>query len=272
MNTLTITNNPIGFFDSGVGGLTVYSKFREILPNENCLYFGDTAHLPYGNKTKEELISYARFILDFFAQQNVKAVVIACNTSSSAAYETIKNDYDFKIFPIIQCCAKILSELPISKLGIFATPATIKSGVYESEIKKYNSHMQIYPQSCHNWVNIVESKGQNELDNIEVVKEDLLEMLKNEPDKIVLGCTHYPYLLPILSQYANEEMFIDPAVYFVKYIAEYLQEHKLLNNSIDYGYEKIYVSSNPAQFKIASEMFYKINTLPTLISESTINI
>ena len=136
MSILTTTNNPIGFFDSGVGGLTVYSKFRKKLPSENCLYYGDTVHLPYGNKSKDELISYARFILDFFKNKNVKAVVIACNTSSSAAYNVIKDEYDFKIYPIIQCCAQIISALPIQKLGIFATCATINSGVYEKEIKK----------------------------------------------------------------------------------------------------------------------------------------
>ena len=137
MNTSTTTNNPIGFFDSGVGGLTVYAKFRKKLPNENCLYFGDTKHLPYGNKSKDELISYARFIMDFFEKQQVKAVVIACNTSSSAAYNTIKDEYDFKIYPIIQSVAYQLSQLNISRIGIFATPATIGSHCYKNQIQKH---------------------------------------------------------------------------------------------------------------------------------------
>ncbi len=270
MSILTTTNNPIGFFDSGVGGLTVYSKFRKLLPNENCLYFGDTAHLPYGNKTKDELISYARFIMNFFGNQNVKAVVIACNTSSSAAYETIKDDYNFKIYPIIQCCAQIISKLPIKRLGIFATPATIKSGVYESEIKKYNSEIKIYPQSCHNWVNIVESKGQNNPENIKIVEQDLLNMLNNTPEKIILGCTHYPYLLPILTKFADKNMFIDPAEYFVDYIVKDLNKNKLLNKSSNIGNEEIFVSANPEQFKIASEMFYQIDKLPKLINQDSI--
>ena len=266
MNTsTTINNNPVGFFDSGVGGLTVYSKFRNKLPNENCLYFGDTKHLPYGNKTKEELISYARFILDFFQEQNVKAVIIACNTSSSAAYDSIKDSYGFKIYPIIQSCAKILSELPIKRLGIFATPATIKSGVYESEIKKYNPDMLIYPQSCHNWVDIVESNGQNLAENIETVKADLDMMLENKPDKIVLGCTHYPYLLDVLSKFTPKDRFIDPAEYFVDYIVNDLKLKNLLNNNTQNGYEKMYVSANPNQFKIASKMFYDVKELPELV-------
>lgn len=265
MSTSTTKNNPIGFFDSGVGGLTVYSKFREKLPNENCLYYGDTANLPYGNKSKEELISYARKIMNFFQTKNVKAVVIACNTSSSAAYETIKNEYGFKIYPIIQCCAKIIGEMPIKRLGIFATEATIKSGVYESEIKKYNSQIEIFSQSCPNWVNIVETKGQGDSQNIKHIYEDLSGMLVHNPEKIILGCTHYPFLKGVLSLFSPHYMFIDPADFFVNYIAEDLQNTGLLNDTKTGGYEKMYVSANPEQFKIAAEMFYKVQELPELV-------
>ena len=103
-----VNSYPIGFFDSGVGGLSVYARFREVLPQENTIYFGDLKNLPYGNKTKEELIGFARNILNFFRSKKVKAVVIACNTSSALAYETIKNEYDFKIYPIIQAKSLLL--------------------------------------------------------------------------------------------------------------------------------------------------------------------
>lgn len=265
MSILTTTNNPIGFFDSGVGGLTVYSKFRKKLPSENCLYYGDTVHLPYGNKSKDELISYARFILDFFKNKNVKAVVIACNTSSSAAYNVIKDEYDFKIYPIIQCCAQIISALPIQKLGIFATCATINSGVYEKEIKKYNPNMLIYSQSCPNWVNIVETNSQNVENNIKIIRDDLVQMLNHEPQKIILGCTHYPYLVSTLSKFADEKLFIDPADYFVDFIAQDLEKYGILNPSCDKGYEDIYVSSNPEGFRKAAKMFYDVKDIPELV-------
>ena len=137
----SMANNSIGFFDSGVGGLTVYSKFRKLLPHENCLYLGDTVHMPYGNKTREELISYARAIMDFYQKKEVKAVVIACNTSSSVAYDVIKDDYDFEIYPIIQNSCEVIGQLPIKSLGLLATKATVESGVYEREIKKYNKNI-----------------------------------------------------------------------------------------------------------------------------------
>ena len=103
-------NAPVGFFDSGVGGLSVYSLFKKQLPNEKTIYFGDLKNLPYGNKSQDELIKFAQTILDFYKTKNVKAVVIACNTSSALAYEHIKDRYDFKIYPIIQSCAKIIAE------------------------------------------------------------------------------------------------------------------------------------------------------------------
>ena len=108
-----INNSPIGFFDSGVGGLSVLSKFRELLPNENIIYYGDLKNLPYGNKSQAQIIGFSKKILDFFEKQNVKAVVIACNTSSALAYESVKDHYRFKLYPVLQTCAGVVSSLPI---------------------------------------------------------------------------------------------------------------------------------------------------------------
>ena len=137
--TSEIINRPIAFFDSGVGGLTVYAKLKALLPQENYIYFGDTKHMPYGEKSKEELLEYADKIINFFIKNNAKAIVMACNTTSSVIYDDIKNKYNIKIYPIIQSAAHILAQLPIQKIGVFATPATVKSDVYKKEIQKYNS-------------------------------------------------------------------------------------------------------------------------------------
>ena len=265
MNTTIAKNSaPVGFFDSGVGGVTVYSKFREVLPSENCLYFGDTVHNPYGEKTVEELIGYARSILDFFESKSVKAVVIACNTSSAVAYDVVKNDYDFKIYPIIQSCAKVVSQLPVKRLGVFATRATIKSGAYEKEIKRYNLNIEIFPQSCPGWVSIVENKAQNDIESIKLIESDMKQMLLNNPEKILLGCTHYPYLIDVLSQFAPRDLFIDPAVYFVDYIHQDLQSLELLNLSDTIGTEEFFVSSDPMHFQKSAGMFYELNATPQL--------
>lgn len=254
-------NSPIGFFDSGVGGLSVYSRFKKVLPNENTLYFGDLAHLPYGNKTQNELVSYARGILRFYEQKGVKAVVIACNTSSAQAYDIVKDEFEFKIYPIIQSCAKVIANSNLERIGVFATSATVSSGVYTKELKKYNKSLEIKEIACPNWVDIVENGKYNENSAQLDIKSHLNEMMKFNPEKVILGCTHYPYLLPILKEYAPNIKFIDPAEIFVDYIKNDMAN--LLNESD--GSEEIYVSANPESFMEHSKIFYNIEKNPTLI-------
>lgn len=251
-------NLPIGFFDSGVGGLSVYAAFRELMPNENTIYYGDLKNLPYGNKTQDELIGFAKNILDFFSKKNVKAVVIACNTSSALAYEYIKDDYDFEIYPIIQSCAKVISSMDIKKVGVFATAGTVNSGAYKKELLKYNSELLVHEIACPNWVSIVEGLLGNAEDDIKLHVE---EMKKFNPDKVILGCTHYPYLLNTLSKYIQAETFIDPAKIFV----EYLKENIVANESIGVGTEEFYVSATPELFVENAKLFYNVKTLPKLV-------
>lgn len=254
----------IGFFDSGVGGLTVFEKVKKILPTENYLYFGDLKNIPYGEKSKEELIKIAEGIFEFFENKGVKAVVMACNTTSANVYEELKDNYSFKIYPIIQSCASVIAKLPIEKIGVFATEATIKSGVYARELKKHNPNLEVFEMSCPAWVRIVEEKLQDMPESVDAVKSALQEMLKNNPDKIILGCTHYPYLLDVLSKFAPREMFIDPSQYFADFIKADLYSNNLLSDS-ETGIEQFFVSANPESFKEASSMFYPVNNLPTLV-------
>ncbi|MBR2430762.1 glutamate racemase [bacterium] len=248
---------PIGFFDSGVGGLSVYSYFKKLLPNENTIYFGDLKNLPYGNKTQSELVQLAKNILNFFQTKKVKAVVIACNTSSALAYNQIKDDYDFKIYPIIQASAKVISTLGYEKIGIFATNGTVNSHAYMNEIKKYNSKIIIKEIACPNWVGIVEGLYQNKENDI---KLHMQEMLAFNPQKIILGCTHYPYLIKELKKYASKDIFIDPARIFVNFIVNDINR----NPSNTIGTEEFYVSANPEQFIKNASLFYKVNTQPKI--------
>lgn len=244
-------NSPIGFFDSGVGGLSVYARFREQFPCENTIYYGDLKNLPYGNKSKKQLIGYTRTIMDFFKAKNVKAVVIACNTSSALAYETIKDEYDFKIYPIIQYSVKLISKLALKRVGVFATVGTVNSGAYKRELLNSNFSMQVLEMACPNWVSIVEGYEQNGLDDI---KLHLNKMLEFNPDKIILGCTHYPYLLDTLIQLAPKDLFIDPAEYFIDYIKDDL----LKTNSNQIGDEEFYVSAEPELFIKNAKRFYDV--------------
>lgn len=251
-------NSPVGFFDSGVGGLSVYARFRELLPNEDTIYFGDLKNLPYGNKSQSELVGFAKKILDFFSMKDVKAVVIACNTSSALAYESIKKDYDFKIYPIIQSSAHLIAEMGLSKIGVFATEGTVKSGAYKKEIQKHSSTISVNEIACPNWVSIVEGLIDNADNDIE---KHIKEMLDYAPDKIVLGCTHYPYLLSKLTKFLPAEKFIDPAKIFVDFVSNDIEK----NNKDVLGNEEFYVSANPEGFVKNAELFYKIDKLPFVI-------
>lgn len=259
-------NSPIAFFDSGVGGLTVLNKVKKILPNENYIYYGDTLHVPYGEKSKKELLEYSDNILQFFEQKKCKVVVMACNTTSSVIYDDIVGKYNFKLYPIVQSVAKILANFSIERLGVFATRATINSNVYPREIAKYNSSMQVFGHHCPSWVNIVENNLLEDEKSIEIIRKDLENMMLNKPEKIVLGCTHYPFLKKVLSKFEDENLFIDPAVYFAEFIKNDLKDAGLLNNCDSEHYEEFYVSSEPEKFKKASQMFYDITTKVNLLT------
>lgn len=260
-----ISTKKIAFFDSGVGGLTVFAKTKKLLPNENYIYFGDLKNIPYGEKSKEELIEITDKIFKFFEKKDVKAVVMACNTTSANTYEELKDKYNFKIYPIIQSCASVIGRLPIEKIGVFATEATIKSGAYENELKKQNPQLTVFEMSCPPWVGIVEENRQNEPQSVACVDSYLGKMLENHPNKIILGCTHYPYLLNILEKFVPRDTFIDPSQFFAEYIKNDLAKLGMLNKNTNEGSVEFFVSANAQRFQQSGKMFYPINELPTVI-------
>lgn len=260
-----IKNNPIGFFDSGVGGLTVLKQLRELMPQENCIYFGDTKNMPYGEKNKDQLIKFSEGIFNFLGKQGVKAVVMACNTTSATVYDSLKDNFDYKIYPIIQSVTQILAELPVKKLGILATHATINSHAYKNGIQKINPDIEVIEHACPEWVKIVEDKLEDCPESISAIKKDLDKILSSTPDKIVLGCTHYPYLINILKEFAPEDMFINPATAFAKYIKKDLENEGLASTAAGHGREIYYVSGKPENFQTAASIFYPVKELPEQI-------
>ena len=241
---------------------------KSILPDENFVYFGDLKNSPYGQKTKEQLIEITSDIFEFFKYKKSKAVVMACNTTSANVYDVYKDKYDYTIYPIIQSCAKIISKMDLTKLGVFATSATVSTNTYTREIQKYNPNIEVFEMSCPGWVQIVENNKQDDDLSIELVKENLERMMKNKPDKIVLGCTHYPFLLNILSKFVPKETFIDPALYFANFIKQDLEKQNLLNDNA--GIEEFYVSANAKEFQTAAKMFYELQTPPEVINFATV--
>ena len=259
------SDSPIAFFDSGIGGLTVLNKVKKVLPDESFIYYGDTVHMPYGEKTKEQLLEYSDNIFRFFEEKGCKAVVMACNTTSSVIYNDVAGKYNFKLYPSVQSVAEVLSGLNIKRLGIFATRATIESKAYSKNIARYNQNIEVFGQFCPDWVHFVEENSMDKPENIKIIKADLDKMLANEPERIVLGCTHYPFLLDVLSQFAPKDMFIDPALYFAEYIKNDLTENNLITQAAN-RFEEFYVSSSPELFKSSSKMFYDVENMPELLT------
>lgn len=240
--------NLIGVFDSGVGGLSILKELAK--SGGNYLYFGDTKNLPYGNKTKEQIISFTRDIIKFFISKNASCVVMACNTSSALAYETLHWEFDdkIKIHPLIQTVCPFIAKTG-STIGIMATEGTVKSQTYTKEIKKANPKATVYELACPDFVKIVENRLYDKKESVDYIKKHLDVLLEKGCEKIVLGCTHYPYLMPILSKFAPKEMFIDPAEYMKNVVDTTSDELNI----------EFFVSSSPETFKKNGEIFMQID-------------
>lgn len=260
----TLRNKAIGVMDSGVGGLTVLRQLREVAPNENYLYFGDTKNLPYGEKSKDELISIAKKVFDFYAQKDVKAVVMACNTTSATVYDELKDNYDFKIYPIIQVVAEALAkDSNLKRIAIMATNATVNSHKYKDELFLNNPQVEVFEQACPMWVPVVENKITN-YDMDRVITQYLDNVLDFEPQKIVLGCTHYPYLLDELSKFASRDLFVNPSKLFAEYIVNDLLKTGLRSSS-SIGNIEYFASSDVDIFKENATLFMNIEDKPQLV-------
>ncbi len=258
-------NAPIGVFDSGVGGLTVLKSMIKVLPDEKYIYFGDTLNLPYGSKSKDELVVIVKNIMNFFTEKHVKAVIMGCNTTSAVVYEEIKNDYDFTIYPVIQCsCENILKNNNYKKLGVFATQATVNSKMYTKSLKKINKNIEVVEIACPEWVKIVESNIADDKNNVECIKNYLEKINNSGVEKIILGCTHYPYLMKIFKQFVPENKFINPANSFTNYIKSDLISKNLISQKKD-SENEFFVTSNPVDFVQNSKLFLEIKKLPILI-------
>lgn len=237
-----------GVFDSGVGGLSVLKK---IIPyGGNYIYFADTKNLPYGNKSKEQIIEFTREIINFFIQKGAKSVIMACNTSSALAYDTLNIEFGnkIKIYPLIQTAAKYIAQNSC-KIGVMATEATVKSKTYTKEIQKINSNIEVIELACPKFVEIVENRLYDKKEGIEYIKNHLQILLNEGCKKIVLGCTHYPYLMPILNKFAPDDIFIDPADFMIDIVKK--NDIKPLNM-------EFFASSDPLKFKHNAKIFMEI--------------
>lgn len=205
----------IGIFDSGVGGLTVLRELYRQLPNESILYFGDTARLPYGIRHKSEILQFVREIISWMVQQQVKMVIMACNTSSALALETVRSEFNLPILGVILPGARAAVEQG-KRIGVIATPATAASNAYRRAILEIDAGVLVWQVGCPEFVPLIEQNRIFTPYTAEVAREYLAPLLLQQIDTLVYGCTHYPHLAPVLGTILERSVkIVDPAVHVV---------------------------------------------------------
>ncbi|MDI6776968.1 MAG: glutamate racemase [Syntrophales bacterium] len=253
----TNPSQPIGVFDSGVGGLTVVRALVERLPFESIIYFGDTARVPYGVKSSETITHYAMQITEFLLQQEVKLLIIACNTMAAVAYQAVAGLSPVPVLDVIDAGARsAVAERHTKNVGVIGTPATINSNAYERAIHRYNPDIRIVSRACPLFVPLVEEGWLDHQVTRLTAQEYLRPILTDNIDTLVLGCTHYPLIKGLLQEVAgNDIRLVDSAEAMAEMAANLLQKKNLSNPERMPPDYKFYVTDVPYRFQAIGERF-----------------
>ncbi|MEK0191175.1 MAG: glutamate racemase [Oscillatoriales cyanobacterium] len=237
----------IGIFDSGVGGLTVLRELYRQLPKESILYFGDTARVPYGTRTAAEIVQFVREIMTWLVEQDVKMVIMACNTSSALAMEMVQAEFDIPVLGVILPGAQAAVQQG-KRIGVIATPATAASNAYRNAILEMENSCRVWQVSCPAFVPLVEQNRIYDPYTTEVAREYLAPLIQQRIDTLIYGCTHYPLLAPVLRSLLPAGVnLIDPAVRVVAAAAQELELLGLRNSGTALP-TRFCVSGQPEQF------------------------
>ncbi|HTL70273.1 MAG TPA: glutamate racemase [Candidatus Eisenbacteria bacterium] len=249
--------SPVGIFDSGIGGLTVLREFRRELPAEDVVYFGDTAHLPYGTKSKETITKFSVDNVGFLQGFGVKLVIVACNTASSLSLDALKDKFTLPIIGVIEPGARqALKMTKNGRVGVIGTKATIGSGSYEAQLKKLDPSVKVYSESCPLFVPLVE-EGWLDGEVTERIARTYLDPLKNfKIDTLILGCTHYPLLERVIRKTLGDKVkLVNSAEETAREAKELLGRGSLLAAKKKTSDTRFYVSDEPEQFRNLGERF-----------------
>lgn len=264
---------PIGVFDSGMGGLTVAREIMRQLPNEKIIYFGDTARLPYGNKSRETVTRFARQIIRFLRTFGVKTIVVACNTASAYALDEIEAELDIPILGVIKAGARTaVNATRNGRIGVIATEATIGSGIYPKYIEDLKQDVTVYGKACPLFVSLVEEGLWEDPVTDEIAKRYLTELIDIDIDTLILGCTHYPLIRSAVGRIMGDDVtLVNPAYETALELKAMLAERGLLNpNAPKLGENQyqFYVSDGAEKFKRFANSIIKYGVL----SAKTVNI
>lgn len=264
---------PIGVFDSGVGGLTVAREIMRQMPNEKIIYFGDTARVPYGSKSKETVTRFSKQIVRFLRTFDVKTIVVACNTASAYALEELEKECDIPILGVVKPGAKTAAEVTKNgKIGVIATEATIHSGIYSQYIKEMKKNVTIYGKACPLFVPLIEEGLWVDPVTDEIAKRYLTELIDLDIDTLILGCTHYPLIRSTLGRIIGDKVtLVNPAYETAIELKALLEERGLLNTkqpTLGENRYQFYVSDTAEKFRNFANSIIKYG----ILSAKTVNI
>lgn len=252
---------PIGIFDSGVGGLSVLRAIREEMPNESVIYFGDQGHIPYGPRPMEQIRNFSEAITNFLLQRNAKIIVVACNTASAAALKYLREKFPDVQFVGMEPAVKPAAEhTQTGKVGVLATPATFQGALYASVVERFANGVELLQDTCSGLVQQIEQGNLDGPETRRILENALLPMLEKNIDTIVLGCTHYPFVIPLIQQIVgNKVRVIDPAPSVAKQVRRLLEAREMRNGSPSKGEIRFYTSGDSQVLK---------SMLPALLGEA----
>ena len=264
---------PIGVFDSGFGGLTVVREIMRQIPNEKIVYFGDTARVPYGSKSKETVTRFSRQITNFLKTQNVKTIVVACNTASAYALDELEKEVDIPMIGVVKPGAKVAADVTKNgKVGVIATSATIGSEIYTTYIKQLKPEVSVTGKACPLFVPLVEEGLLEDPVTDEIASRYLLELIDIDIDTLILGCTHYPLIRNTIQRVVGDKVtLVNPAYETARELKLLLEEKGILQDKKpDLGENRyqFFVSDGAEKFKTFANSILKYG----ILSAKTIHI
>jgi len=264
---------PVGVFDSGVGGLTVAREIMRQIPNEKIIYFGDTARVPYGSKSKETVTRFSEQIVRFLRTFQVKTIVVACNTASAYALDKLEQNIDIPIMGVLKPGARAATEATGNgRIGVIATEATIGSGMYNQYIEELNRNVTIYGKACPLFVPLIEEGLWEDPVTDEIARRYLTELIDIDIDTLILGCTHYPLIRSTLGRIVGDKVtLVNPAYETARELREMLKGMDLLNDEepgLGSNRYRFYVSDKADKFVRFANSIIKYG----ILSAKTVNI
>tara|TARA_B100001540_G_C15736316_1_gene610065 strand:+ start:207 stop:1007 length:801 start_codon:yes stop_codon:yes gene_type:complete len=254
-----MTNAPIGIFDSGIGGLTVANAIKKVLPHENIIYYGDTAHLPYGEKSSNSIQSFSKNITNFLINQNCKAIVIACNSASSVAYNIVKETAEnIPVFNVIEPVISFFNNnIKEYHIGVIGTKATINSNIYTEELKTKNPDAKVYSLETPLLAPMIEEGFINGKISKTIIDNYLSNKILKKINHLILACTHYPLIHNEIDSYYHQKVkIINSSSIVAKYIKKMLGKKNMLSKNRNPNY-KFYVSLYTKSFEESAKFFFE---------------